>query len=473
MILVVSSWGLAAPLARRMHRDGEEVLLYMPDPYPRAQRMYDGLCPQAQTWAEAMDAIRTPGSVVFFDFTGNGAMADHLALSYPVWGDSRLADEIENDRGEFMRICASCGIRIPKTIMFHPTRGTHTLMTGDGPFWSIRGHVKEAVAIARTLHGKWMVKPYSGSKGMTHKADTIDGLCDHLQDMPHHPGGDGPFILQQCIDGPEVATEVWWSHGEPIPCTANGTIETKRFIPGDMGPNTGSETSLLWPYGAVEPRLFRETMGCGAFRAWMRGPVFNGIRYAPFNGPMDFNTIISREDHLPYTIEPTPRPGWSSYIALAEFLEDGQLGTVIRAAAHGHLSGLPTRAPYGYCVKLSVPPYPVSGEFDTAARLGTFYDQLMSLCRGVEIEGPTESPHVWLQDARMTNGVLEVAGVDGSVADIGGAGRTVEEARDSAHALFDQLVVANKQGRTIDGADRAIRDLGLLQSWGYETPDTP
>ncbi len=212
-------------------------------------------------------------------------------------------------------------------------------------------------------------------------------------------------------------------------------------------------------------------MGCGAFREWLRRPKFNGVTYPPYTGPLDFNTIIGDSDHLPYTIEPTPRMGWSAYIALAEFLKDGQLATVLEAAAKGRLSGLPTRAPYGYCVKLSIPPYPVSDEFESGARMGTFYEQLMSLCRGVAIEGPTESPHVWLRDARMTNGSLEVAGVDGSVADVGGAGRSIEEARDSAHQLFDQIVCSNKMGRTIDGADRAIRDLGKLQSWGFELPE--
>ncbi len=242
MILMVSAWGTAAPLVRRMHRDGADVLLYIKHSYPRAQRMFDGLCPQAKTWAEAMDAIRAPGSVVLFDSTGMGPTADHLSLSYPVWGDSRLADAMENDRGEFMRVLSSCGVRIPKTILFHPERGEHTVLTSEGPFSSIRGHTKEALAIARTLSGHWMVKPYSGSSGQTYKADTIDALCDHLQDMPKQPGGNGPFIMQQCIDGVEVSTEAWWHRGNLYAGTINGTIETKRFFPGDLGPNTGSET---------------------------------------------------------------------------------------------------------------------------------------------------------------------------------------------------------------------------------------
>ena len=248
-------------------------------------------------------------------------------------------------------------------------------------------------------------------------------------------------------------------------------METKKFYPGDLGPNTGSETSVLWSYGMNEPRIFRETFGTPAFKEWMRNPVLSGIPYPPYHGPIDLNTIISDDDHFPYAIEWTPRTGWGAYYALMELLPEGKIAEIFLGAAKGNLGFLPLSDSYAYEIKMSVPPYPVSDSVNSTHDFGRTFRELMDSCRGLDISGPWQSPHVWLRDAHIKNGNLEMCGVDATVCHISGRADTIEEARDAVHNLFNEIEAPNKQGRIIDGADRALRDIAKLQAFGYETPE--
>jgi hypothetical protein len=127
---------------------------------------------------------------------------------------------------------------------------------------------------------------------------------------------------------------------------------------------------------------------------------------------------------------------------------------------------------YGYAVRVSIPPYPMTDHLDESKDHAALI-KMLEMATHVDILGPVEDQHVWLLDAQKNGKGVRTAGVDAVVCEVTGRGMRIEEARDSAHAIFGELRIADKQARTIDGADRAIKDVARLASWEYETPEKP
>jgi hypothetical protein len=124
---------------------------------------------------------------------------------------------------------------------------------------------------------------------------------------------------------------------------------------------------------------------------------------------------------------------------------------------------------YGYAVRVSIPPYPMLDDVHNPA----VTEKMLEMATHVDILGPVEDQHVWLLDAQKNGKGVRTAGVDAVVCEVTGRGMRIEEARDSAHAIFGELRLADKQARTVDGANRAISDVARLASWDYETPEKP
>ena len=468
MILWVSKNGEGLPIARHMHRHGAPVVVFIGDAFYREKRLYDGLLPQVAT-LEA--GLKCRPECVIFDSSAMGDLADGIGKYLPVWGGSAIADAMEQDRGFGIELMARCGIRIPRTVIFDPLRGEDGLPDAQVPFSRVRGHLEEAIAFVRREKARWIIKPYAsgGSAGtyVSHDPNDMVEYLQHLLEQRTLPLLE-PFLLQEWKDGVEVSTEVWLRHGEIVPGSWSGTIERKKFMAGDLGPATGASTSVVWAY-QKEPKILEYTFP-PAFRAWLRRPEGpDGRVHPPLHGPCDLNVIVSdAEPHIPYGLEFTVRFGYGAYFALAEVLGEGW-HTILPAAAQGTLAHLPTKAGFGYACRVTVPPYPVDDEISHEKKPDLYRD-IMEIGTGVDLGGPTDSEHVWLIDARMKNGNLETAGTDGIVCECSGHGATIEAACDQAEALVKDLVIANKQARLLDGADRARHDGPVLRAWGYDFP---
>jgi len=469
MILMISWNGDGVGLSRRIFLDGHPITLFLSESFNRKKEHYKGLCPQVMSFEEGRDL--NPEAVVF-ESSGFGALADELRQSgVSVWGAGSLQDSLESNRGWGIEVMAKFGIRIPQTLIFTGNGVPwNTVKDKDGALIHVAGHVDEAIALLKSIKGRWVFKAYDNeSSADTFISDNDEEMVEHLIRLkerelikPHDK-----FLIQKFIKGIELSTEVWVQNGVIIPGSANATIEEKKFLAGDLGPNTGAQTSVVWAYRSF-PRILRETIGNAPFVAWLRNPIGpDGRPCLPYHGPLDLNCIISEETKKPYGLEWTPRMGWNAYYALAELFQV-PMGHLFTACAKGQMQFIPFHSGYGYVIQVSIPPFPGSSMVSKKAYGGLVYEEVMKSATGIDIGGPTQNPHVWLRDAKWDGKNLETAGVDGMVLECSGRGTTVEEACSPAHALVEQIDIDNKQARIVDGPNMGLKQIAQMQEIGYE-----
>src|SRR5712692_9771581 len=471
MMLLHSKSGDLAALWRRMQMDGFPVAMYVDKAFHRRKRLYRGLVPQFDSWDVA--AASRPEAIVF-DMVGYGERADDLRRHIPIWGAGRAQDCLELNRGHGFAIMQQAGIRIPHTVIFNPQRGVPAQsinLTGPGRLHWAKGHVAEARRFVLASGIRWVLKPYG------HAVTSLTYVAKSPEDMDRRLGEvedkqeikpDHPFILQAFVQGTEISTEIWVQHGEIIPELTNWTIETKRFMNGDVGSNTGCQTSAVGFYRNPRTPIFQKTMGLPGFLQWLRQPTGpDGETFLPYHGPLDFNQIISDSDGEPYGLEWTPRHGYSAIYALAELIDESFYDLWLRAA-QGRLRNVRTRQGVGFAVRVSIPPYPGAEEFDDKKDPQGFA-ALMELETNIAILGPTDDRRIWLLDAKLEKGKMVTAGADGVILEATGRGPTIDAAARIAYAMVKRVQVAEAQYRT-DGAEDADKRLRKVLAKGYEGP---
>jgi phosphoribosylamine--glycine ligase len=428
-----SHGGDADALALRVEQEGNEVLLYHVTPFARQKRLYDGLVPQAQT---PLEAISWSPDVIIFDNIGEGKIADGLrARGWRVWGASQMMDRLEQDRAFGLALMRRNGLRIPETYVFK-TAG-------------------EALPFLKDRPERWVLKPIGrGTTAHTYVSKNVDDLIHFLEKWQSTEEAKQPFLLQKVVDGIEISTEVWVQNGE-IVWPANGTIELKKYGPGNLGPNIGSASSTCWVYGMDDPVIVRR--GIGKMADWLKQQGYHGV--------LDWNSIVILEDRYPYGLEWTSRLGYSAIYALLE-VTDAEVGRLLWDAANGTLRRFPGKPGVGYAVRVSIQPYPAAELYE-----GPILSRIMEPATGLDVTLPIDHPNIHPLDVRLDRrGNVETAGYDGVVAEVTGRGRSIEDARDAAHRTFEELVqVPNAFARIHDGADRAIIDTARLRTIGYET----
>jgi phosphoribosylamine-glycine ligase len=417
--LIHSDTGDANFLAERLQREGHQVKVFIHD--PRARHVGLGLVNLTSTFRPAK------GDVVIFDMVKFGKLADQLRASgFKVIGGSRFADAHELDRPMGHRLMRQVQIDVPWTRSFNLAEARAFLQTADKPYF---------------------LKP-SGNvdSAMTYGAKTPKGMMRFLDYAEAKESLKGKFELQEKKDGIEISTEGWFD-GDRWVLPFNSTIEDKKFMPGDYGPNTGCMGNVVWAYAASRPTLCLRTI--------MRlEPILRAARYV---GPVDINTIIDKKG-IPWGIEWTMRFG---YAALQAFLlmTAGDLGEQLYQFANGTLDRWETTTDeLGMVVNVSVPPYPT---YHVA------YEK-----RDLPIDPEILSDPVRIMPAdiymKKPNRPL-LAGVDGLVMAIGDVGKSVHEMRRSLFDKIDNFEIPDKQARN-DACDRYHDVVGELLRLGYETP---
>jgi phosphoribosylamine-glycine ligase len=252
------------------------------------------------------------------------------------------------------------------------------------------------------------------------------------------------FLLQERIDGIEVSCEGWYKDGVLVPGTLNSTFEAKQFLEGDKGQNTGCMGSVVrfWRNPA---KLYRLTLR-------KTEPFLKRFKYS---GPLDCNVIISSRDQMPYFLEWTARFGYNALYAMCEGISS-KLGVWLTKLAldDSDASSCEIRPSYNWlgAVRVSIPPYPQEAGADKSA------DR--------PIRGIDKSDHVWLLDAKHTNGRLVTAGVDGVVCEVTGRNRTLDGLEADMYGRVRRLKIPDMQYRA-DIVRTARSKLAELQKWKY------
>ena len=405
-------------LAYRLKREGHRVKVFIHD--KKARHVGKGLIDVDSTFRPAK------GDVVIFDMVKYGKLADQVkAAGYKVIGGSRFGDMHELDRPLGHRLMRQVQIAVP------PTK-TYTLA--------------EARAFLQTADKPYFLKP-SGNmdSAMTYGAKTPKGMLRFLDYAQAKEGLKGKFELQEKVDGIEISTEGWFD-GDRWVLPFNSTVEDKKFMPGNYGPNTGCMGNVVWTYASSRPIL--------ALRTIMRlEPILRAARYV---GPVDINTIIDKKGTV-WGIEWTFRFGYAALQALL-LMTAGDLGEQLYQFANGQLDRFETTtSELGMVMNVSVPPYPTYHVAHEKAGL--------PLDPGILADPVRIMP----ADVFVQNNIPKLAGVDGLVIAIGDVGKDVNTMRRSLIDRVDEFEIPDAQIKN-DLCERYYDVIGELARLGYELP---
>jgi phosphoribosylamine---glycine ligase len=429
--LLVSNHGDFAGGALRLQEEGNDVRLLIQE--EQARDTLRGLIPTVKSLPEG---LRFTPDVVLFDMVRNGSLADRLRKTgQTVLGASAFQDKIELDRMFGMDLAKRQGIKVPEYTKFG------------------RMQWKQAAEFAKKSKKEYVLKPLGNANvELTYVSKSPEDMAQFLEWASTTGKIEQDFILQEKIDGIELSTEVWFSGGSPV-FPPNGTMEEKKFMAGGVGPNTGCQGSIVWPYPVSEPRIVQQTLK----------KLYPGLHAVGYSGCLDINTIVA-EDGKAYFLEFTARFGYSAIYALAEILND-DLGKIIYDCAKGTLKKMDVRNEFGMAIRCSIPPYPLESHSEGHAPV--VRESRDKPLRNVPLG------HSWLLDVKKDEGRDELltAGIDGAILEVTSNGSTIDDAEKRLYERVKQIDLPDMQYRN-DIGDRAEEELPKLRAMGFsEMPD--
>jgi len=362
-----------------------------------------------------------------FDLTGRAKQADYSKSQCPTLGDGSFEHILEDDREAGIQAMEYCGINVPPYQKFQTPA--------------------EAKAFVKKTQKRYVFKPFTigGTTQDTATTYVAKDAADLLAVIdPLFAATKGaPFILQEFIAGTEIGTEAFFN-GTDFYCLT-GTIEEKKFMNDNHGPNTGCAGNLIFAM-STGARIFQE--GLEKTKAMLQQAGFRGI--------LDLNTIVT-EDKI-YGLEWTPRFGYLCCPTIATMYGHGY-ADLLQAVASGGTPHQKWTASYGMSVTVTIPPYPTEIRLPKA--------------KGIPIEGidPEDQEalcNTFLFDAMLAKGgkSLVTSGNYGYVGAPMGTGDSIEGAYAACEARLKRLQIPNCQYRTdILHSTRKRYNMLELNSW--------
>jgi len=400
-----SHYGDALPLGIALQKAGADVVMHTVD--EGTEHVGEGL----------IDLSEHPnppaGSIVIFDDTGMGAEGTDLRnQGFAVIGGNPFDTKLGKDRRRGKEIMKEAGIVVPQGKSFKT--------------------IDEAKVYVTDKEGKWFVK-VDGDLG---NASTVDGDSETLkryltwvsaQDKQVHG-----VELQSALQGPEVSVEGWFD-GEEFVFPFNATIEEKRLMAGNVGPRTGCESCVVWPYsGPLADELLKMT---------------DVLRKEEYIGSLDLNMIVTQDG--PVGLEWTARLGFDASTALW-VLAGPTLPEQLEAFAYGALPAWELSPEPALTLRLSIPPYPTEDK------------KLGRKMYGYPIDSGMSQETIYPTDIRLGPSGLECAGRDGLLGCIVTQGNDMKS---KAVDIAGSLKIPSLQYR-IDPVSRYEKTLKELDALG-------
>lgn len=446
---VVSHVGDGLPFALRLKDEGHEVMFYVPDaPASYTHREVGrGLVDKAESLPQLLAwGARDPKTVYVFDLTHEGKTAEMLRQrGCLVVGGGILPDRLECDRMFGEKLAEACGMNVPLTKHFSTITETINYIKEHPQDWYFK--LDADISISSTAHGE------------------PDKIIPRLHALRKRYKDQLSNILQECKEGIDVSTAAWWTGTDWIG-PFEGTVEKKKLMDGEIGPSTGCSGNVVWFYRDY-PKIAREL----CFDAI--GEAFRRLKAPP--GIYDVNSIISKEDKLPYFLEWTPRFGYDAD-SLAQRALVGELGEFYYNIATGRANTFPVDVDSAQMsVRVCVPPYP----WEQVHELPSEKRDKASGAIGVRVE---KIDHEDLSQLYAGKGnqflaygvgveggnliVTEPSGIVGIVCSDGTDCERMNE--DILDFIEDELDVADLMHRT-DMGEALSKHLGEVRAMGYET----
>lgn len=420
-ILIVTYTGIGSWFSLQLEEEGHNVDIWYCADYDNYGLVLDGII--KRPFKTKPDFKKY--DLVLFDLTGKPKLAEEvLNLGVPCIGDSNLASELEDNRLLGIQVMEECDINVPAYETFNDI-----------------GAAKQFI---KKTNKRYVFKPNGGQENdtaSTYVSKSADDMLKYLDKLGGITKG-VEFLLQEVVNGTEISTEAWFN-GEKF-YLINATLEEKKFMEGNKGPNTGCSGNLVWIYDQINPpAIFREGLA----------KLKDFLQQYNYRGMIDLNTIVS--DSVIYGLEWTPRFGYDASATLYACLNNC-LGDFIGAIACGAEPEYDYNNTFAAAIRLSIPPYP--------SEIKNKHPE------EVPIEGIDEDAIIkdtYLYDCCLDdNGDLVTCGVNGLVAVPISTGNSGEEAWGKVTERVKHIQIPNCQFRS-DMAGTTMSRYTMLARQGW------
>jgi phosphoribosylamine--glycine ligase len=330
-------------------------------------------------------------------------------MDTPTIGDGTFECILENDREAGLEAMEVVKINVPPYQKF------------DTP--------AKATAFIKKEDKRYVYKPSgSGSsdqdKATTYVAKDAEDLLNNIEHLYEISKG-APFILQEFIEGTEASVAGFFNGTDFHMLTC--TLEEKKFMNDNKGPNTGCAGNLVFAL-SQESKLYKEGLE----------KIIPVLRDAGFRGIIDLNTILT--ENKAYGLEWTPRFGYLADSTITAMYGDGY-AELLQATANGKIPQLKWTAPFGFSTQLSIPPYP------TEIRIPKAKDVIID---GIDPEDIEQLCSIYLYDLMLSKDKkhLVTSGNYGYICAPIGIGNSINEAAAKCEKLIDKIQIPNMQYRT-------------------------
>src|SRR3989304_6712676 len=412
-ILLISENGDGLGIAHRLVKEGHIVDCWIKE--AQFENAGIGIVNRIDSWRPAIPKA----DLILVDMVGFGTQVERLATQFgkPYIGADPLMDVAELDRQKGMDLFNKAGIKIPETWSFKNPAEAHSILK----MWKEPGFVIKPCGNVSTA-----------DTTICRDKDTFAFSLDQLENEQE-------LIIQHIIEGVEISTEGWWNgRGWIIPF--NHTFEEKRFLEGNLGPNTGCMGNIVIAEKRSNKLIQNSVMKLESF-----------LKKTKYRGPVDVNCIVTEKEA--YGLELTARFGYDAIEALIEGLNE-PVANLLFDTATGIKQTMDVTMDFMSAVRLSVPPWPhAKPEKSTKGKpiLG-LNDQNMK--------------HIYLTDAYKQEGRYYWAAGDGVVLKATARGVSVRESVRRVYRTLSNINVLDKQYRLDIGA-RVESDLNKLKEWGW------
>ncbi len=421
-ILIISDTGDGLGIAQRLTSEGNDVAMWIKN--HDYEKSGIGIIDRPTSWREKL----AWSDLVVCDMVGFGHLEQVFRrMGKPYLACSEIMDEMELDRQKGMEIFQKLGITTPETFPFKCVQDAKEALAGldfqEGFVLKPDGNIGtgKTLVIAHQDELAWALGTYKPNTSM---------------------------IVQRIVAGVEVSTEGWFN-GRDFIRPFNHTFEEKRFMEGNLGPNTGCMGNVV---------LARDSNKLTRATVERLKPFLVKIGY---RGPVDINCIVNEKGA--YALEATARFGYDAIEALAEGLREPLLDLFFETAM-GTKKEMDLTQDSMIAVRLSVPPYPLEDvkQKDWGDPIG-----------GVGVDNIN---HIFLCNvyADHEDNMFKVAPADGLVLKATARGRKlgedyVREARERVYRTLENISCSNKQYR-LDIGKRVNGDMKKLVDWGWVQP---
>lgn len=415
-VLLMSKQGDGVPLLIRMAQQGHVCKTYVQD-----RRAKKSLRNFRNPSVIGQPKMLEQYDLIIYDMAGLGEQADSMKeQGLFILGGGKLNDSLELDRSYGEKVARSLlKVQVPEGKLVRSEQDAVSFLEGAGKAMVLKPLDNKLPSL--TLVSKDKENTTLLSLVQVHSRELLPG------------------IFQERIDGIEISTEGWFN-GEEFVCF-NHTVEKKRLMEGDKGPQTGCMGNVVWV--CARDRLVEDCL-------LPMQPLLQKARYL---GPLDVNCICTETEA--YFLEFTPRIGYDAIQALSELMRTDLFEFMWQIASKG--DNIKLRDDYGIAVRLTMPPYP-SKDY-----------QALDLLDGTRVvDVPREAmKHTFLSDVARRDGKLVMAGVDGVVGCTTARSNTVHEARRRAYRTIRNISLTDDlQYRKDIGLD--VEDkVGKLKQWGW------